>query len=169
GRFAAQVAVASRDFQQAEEIARKAVAARPEDFQERLWLAQILVDGGKPRDAEVVLRQAVDLAKDEAQRWVTLVNFLIQTKQPVQAAQGVGQAEANLTKDPMALALCCELMGRAYSAAQTDELMKNWYAKARSWYDQAQRAAGGDDLAVVRRLADFLLRTNQVAEAEKQL
>src|SRR5262249_10106756 len=70
GRFAAQVAVASREFQQAEEIARKAVAARPEDFQERLWLAQILVDRGKLRDAEVALRQAVDLAKGEAQRWI---------------------------------------------------------------------------------------------------
>ena len=168
GRFTAQVALASRDFQQAEEIARKAVAARPEDFQERLWLAQVLVDGGHPADAEAALREAVNLAKTDPQRWIILVNFLIKTKQMAKAEQVVREAEANLTKDPVALALCCELMGKGHEKDPTPEPTKKWYAQARRWYDQA-RTVGGDELTVARRLTDFLLRTNQVAEAEKQL
>ena len=41
GRQAAQVAIENRDFQRAEEIARKAVAAKPDDFQEWVWLARV--------------------------------------------------------------------------------------------------------------------------------
>ena len=44
GRQAISFAVENRDFEHAEEIARKAVAAKPADFQERIWLVQILLD-----------------------------------------------------------------------------------------------------------------------------
>src|SRR5262249_4888843 len=56
GRWAAQFAVVNRDYQQAEQIARNAVAARPDDFQERIWLVRILMDSGRKADAETELR-----------------------------------------------------------------------------------------------------------------
>ena len=43
-----QFAVESQDFQRAEEIARKVVNANPGDFQERLWLVQVLLASGHP-------------------------------------------------------------------------------------------------------------------------
>ena len=46
GRQASRFAVDSRDFQRAEEIARKMVAANSGDFQERIWLVQILLRAG---------------------------------------------------------------------------------------------------------------------------
>ena len=46
--MASQIALANRDFRQAEEIARKAVEANPDDFQARVWLAQVLMEGRKP-------------------------------------------------------------------------------------------------------------------------
>jgi tetratricopeptide (TPR) repeat protein len=168
GRFTAQAALASRDFQQAEQIARKAVAARPEDFAERLWLVQILLQSSRANEAEAELRQAVALAPSDPQRWIILVNFLIQTNQLLEAERTVQAAVAPLSKDPMALALCCELMGWASEKILTEELMKKWFAEARAWYDRA-KASGSDELVVARRLTDFLLRTKQVAEAEKQL
>ena len=45
---AARFAVENRDFQHAEQIARTAVAAKPDDFQERIWLVQILLAGEHP-------------------------------------------------------------------------------------------------------------------------
>ena len=96
GRQASQFAVENRDFQRAEEIARKAVAANPADFQERLWLVQILVDSGRQAEAETEIRQAIDLSKSDPDRWITLVQFMVFTKQPEKAAKAIKEAEAAL-------------------------------------------------------------------------
>ena len=48
GRQAISYAVGNRDLEHAEELARKAVAARPADFQERIWLVQILLNQRTP-------------------------------------------------------------------------------------------------------------------------
>ena len=84
GRQAAQFAVENRDFQYAEEIARRAVAANPGDFQER-HLA-----GPDPADRVGIYRrcrnrapQGVDLSKSDPDRWIALVQFMVLTKQMV--------------------------------------------------------------------------------------
>ena len=68
---------------------------------------------------------------------------------------------------PLALAQCCELMGRAYEESDDGET-KQWYAEAKGWYEKA-KAAHPDDFSIVRRLTDFFLQTKQMAEAEAQL
>jgi cellulose synthase operon protein C len=97
------------------------VAARPDDFSERLWLVRILMESGRQADAEAELRRAVELAPSDPVRWTTLVNFLIQTKQPAPAEKAIRDAEAKLPQAPLALALCCELLGRAYEGGDTDD------------------------------------------------
>ena len=116
GRQASRFAVDSRDFQRAEEIARKMVAANSGDFQERIWLVQILLSSGRQADAETEIRQAVELSKTDPDRWITLVQFMVVTKQLAKAEKAIKDAEAVMPPDqaPLALAQCCEMMGRAY-------------------------------------------------------
>jgi predicted Zn-dependent protease len=173
GRLAARLAVSKRDYQQAEEIARKAVAVRPGDFQERLWLVRILLEGGRQADAEAEVRQAISSSRADPSAWLALVQVLILTNQFEKAEQAVRDAEAVLVRAPLELAQCCEMMGRAFERGDADKqaTMKKWFAEARGWYAKAQAAppGGETDVAIARRLTDFFLRTNQVAEAEKQL
>ncbi len=59
----------------AEELARKAIAAKPEDFERRVWLAVVLIEDRRLDEAKAVLRQAVDADKADPDRWSTLVRF----------------------------------------------------------------------------------------------
>ena len=62
------LAFESRDFGRAEQIARKAVDAKPTDFQERLWLVRILLASDRPSEAETVIREAIGLSKTDPDR-----------------------------------------------------------------------------------------------------
>jgi cellulose synthase operon protein C len=166
-RQAVASAVESKDFQSAKEIARKAVAANPADFQERLSLVRILMASDHPSEAETVIREAIDLSKNDPDRWIALVKVLLLNKHLVEAAKAIKDAEASLPKSeaPLTLAQCCELMGKA---CEKIEDQKQWYALAKGWYEKAQ-AIHPDDLSIPRRLTNFFLQTKQIAEVEAQL
>jgi cellulose synthase operon protein C len=169
GRQASQFALDSRDFQRAEAIARKIVAANPGDFQERIWLVRILLSSGNLPDAENEIHQAVELAKTDPNRRITLVEFLVLTKQPEKAVKAIQDAEASLPQSqaPLALAQCCELMGRFYKGNNDGET-KKWYTEAKKWFEKA-KAAQPSDFSIARRLVDFLRRTDQIDAVEAQL
>ena len=168
-RQAVALAVESRDFRHAEEIARKAVAANPADFQERFLLVSMLLAGEHPSEAEAEIREAIALSKSDPDRWITLVKVLVRNKHVVEAAKAIKDAEANLPppQAPLALAECCELVGKACEGVDEDK-KKQWYAQAKGWYEKAQ-AAHPDDLSIARRRANFFLQTRQIAEVEAQL
>ena len=166
GRQAAKFAVENRDFQRAEQIARKAVQANPDDFQERIWLVRILLASERETEAQAELRDAVNRAPADPDRWDALVGFMIFTKQLAEAEKVIVQAEAKLPKPqaPMTLALCCEKMARAYNAADNSSETKKWNDAAKTWYEKAQ-ADHPEDLSIKRRLAEFFLRSKQVNAA----
>ncbi len=169
-RMMLRAAVQNEDYRQAEEIARKAVAAKPNDFQERIWLANILLATKRPDDAEEQLRQAVALGKDDPNRWRTLVAYLVQSRQLDKAEAAIRDAEANLAQAPLALADCCERLGRAVQATDGIPGSKKWYDRARQWFDKAlETRKDPQDLSVLKPLVQFLINTDQIAEAEKQL
>jgi tetratricopeptide (TPR) repeat protein len=169
-RQAAWFAVENRDFQHALQIARKAVQANPGDFQERIWLVQILLASEQQAEAAKELRDAVNLSPSDPDRWVALVTFMIFAKQMSEAEKAIKEAETKLppSKLPLALALCCEKMGRAYDAGTDNAEMKRWNDAARSWYEKAE-AAEPADLSIKRRFTDFFLRSRQTKEAQKYL
>ena len=169
GRQAARFAVENRDFEHALQITRKAVEANPGDFKERIWLVQILLASERQDEAEKELREAVNLAPDDPDRWVTLVTFLILSKQMGNAEGTIKEAEAKLppSKAPLALAQCCEKMGRAYDGSDNAET-KKWNDAARSWYEKAE-AAEPANLSIKRRLTEFFLQSRQTDEAQKYL
>jgi tetratricopeptide (TPR) repeat protein len=170
GRQAVQFALHNRDFQRAQEIAQKAVAANPGDFQERLWLVRVLLESGEQARAETALREAVDLSKSDPDRWIALVLFMILTKQPDKAEQAIRDAETNLPKPQVALTMAqgCELIGRANETANREDVTKKWYGEAQKWYQKAQSDHPGD-YSILRRQTEFYLRTKQMADAESLL
>ena len=169
-RQAARFAVESRDFLHAEQIARKAVQTNPDDFQERIWLVQILLaSDARPRRKKNSATRS--LLPGDPDRWVALVTFMILSKKPIEAEKVIREAEAKLSssKAPMALALCCERMGRAYDGSMdnVDEL-KRWNDAAKGWYKKAE-AADPENLSIKRRITDFFLGSKQTEEAQKYL
>ena len=102
---AARFAVENRDFQHAEQIARKAVQANPDDFQERIWLVHILLASERQAEAVKELRDAVALSPGDPDRWLALVTFLIFTKQPIEAEKVIREAEAKLPPSKASISL----------------------------------------------------------------
>jgi cellulose synthase operon protein C len=170
GHMAAQVAIAYRDFQHAEQLARSAIAANPGDFQERLLLVRILLANERQADAEKELREATVLAPSDSNRWLALVDFLIRAKEPKQAEKVIHEAETKIapSQTPMAIALCCEKLGQFYEGSGDAAEMKNWNDAAVQWYQKAE-SAQPDDLLIKRRLTDFFVRTRQLNVARTYL
>jgi cellulose synthase operon protein C len=181
GHQAEQYAVENRDFQRAEQIARKAIQAKPDDFQERIWLVRILLASEHETEAEAELREAVNRSPGEPDRWDFLVGFLIFiTKQLPEAEKVIRQAETKLLSSQQAaakvpssqalitLASCCENIGKAYEAADDGAAAKKWNTAARTWYERAQ-AAQPEDLSIKRRLAEFFIRSKQLNAATDYL
>jgi cellulose synthase operon protein C len=167
-RQALSIALENRDFERALDFARKAVAANPADFQERFLLIRLLLDQGRQDEAEKEIRQAVELAKTDPDRWFVLVQVLLVCKQPVKAAQVIKEAEAALppAQAPLAMAQCCAAMGKIYEGDEAER--KGWFSLAKGWYEKAI-ATHPDDLTMVRSLIEFLAQTRQTAEVETQL
>jgi cellulose synthase operon protein C len=169
GRAATELALANRDYRQAEDIARKAVEAKPEDFQARVELARVLMEQRRYPEAEDELRKAIDAAKTDPDRRITLVRFMVLTRQPAKAEEAVRDAEAHIAAAPLAMAQCCGIAGKAFELSEPDRA-KSWYGQARGWFAKAQQALKDPgDLTVKRQLAELLLQTNEAATAEGPL
>ena len=90
-------------------------------------------------------------------------------RHPEKAERVAEEAEGQIDKSPLALAQCCAIVGKAYETGEPDRA-QTWYGRARGWFAKAQAALKDpEDQTVRRRLAEFLVETNQVAEAEGPL
>ena len=162
-------ALRHRDLEGALELARKAKAANPNDFQVRRWLALRLIDKQLLTDAENELREAVAAVPSDPARRTALVEFLTLTKQLEKAEKAVHDAESALREKPLGPARCCEVLGRAYkTATQDDQKSKLWLDEAGRWYVAAQRAQP-NDLMVTRQYFDFLFGSRRIPELESWL
>ncbi len=168
-KFAIQLALGNRDLKGAEEIAKKAVAANPDDFTNHILLVESMLAADKQEEALSVLRSAVNRAPKDPYRWITLVSFLVTADQTDKAEITIDEAEKNLTADeaPLALAKCWELMAGKRGAAN-EKARSTWLANARRWYQKAQTARPAD-IAIAGRTIQLFLTANQVQEAESLL
>ena len=137
-----------RDFQLALRRARSVVASNPGNYKAHLVLGQILSVGATRQlasEAEKSLRRAVELAPNEPETWVALVQHLARAKKKDKAEESLRQAQEKLPKDkaPLATARCWEVLGD-----------KN---KAREIYDQVVAAQPGEP-SILTLAADFYLR-----------
>jgi tetratricopeptide (TPR) repeat protein len=168
-RVSAELAVNQGDFKRALEIARKA-AARTKDYQDYLWLGQILSVIGRQAkatgltkagedllaEAEKALRRAVELEPKISATWVALVQFFSASEAKGQAEKVIAEVSQKIPAKqvPLALAQCYEAM-QDFDAAQKK------YGVA--------LAAAPQDAVIVRAAADFYCRTKKSALAEVQL
>ncbi|MGO8751158.1 MAG: tetratricopeptide repeat protein [Thermoguttaceae bacterium] len=168
-RLAAEVSFRLEDFDRALELARRN-AANSKDYRDHLWLGRVLGISGQRakddgrrteseslwREAEKELRTSVELAKNSAVAWVSVVQFLAGTGQKERAMQALKEAQARIPakEAPLALAQCFEALGDISQAEKN-------YQKA---LDAAPR-----DAATVRQVTEFFLRSGKSQQAEAQL
>lgn len=159
-----------KDYQNALEIVRQRVEARPDDFAERILLVQLLLAEKRPEEAEAELNKAVALDRSDANRWIALVQFLVSSKQIDKAEQAVKELEKTVPADQLALTMaqCADMIGQGYQAATREAQKAIWFDEAKSWYEKAQAAKPGE-FALRRATTEFLLRTNQLPEVESLL
>ena len=155
-RLAAVVSLQSQNYERALTLAEQAVAAGSKDYRDHVWLGRVLAAVPSRRaEAERVLRRAVGLARDVPEAWVALVQHLARADRG-KAEAALREAERALPrgKAPLALAQCCEAVGRL--------------DRARQFYEAAL-AASPKDVALLRGVASFHLRTNQPEKAQPYL
>ena len=166
----AAAALYKGEFSRAVEMARKAASHDSNDYQERLWLGQVLgflgrrakVEGQSSEaepllaDAEKTLRRAVEIEPQAVETWVALVQFLSAGGKEDKAEEAITEAGTKISprKAPLALAQCYEAIHRIGAAQEK--------------YEAALDAAPQDP-SMVRAVADFYYRTGKVGPAEALL
>ncbi len=168
-RRASDVANRVGDSQRALALARKA-AADSHDYQDHLWLGQLLgilavraEEAGKEeetgrlrREAEASLRQATELAPATPAPWIALVAATFRWHGVEKAEEVLASIENAAGEGNAALlqAQCNEAIGRAAEATRLC---------------QAALRTGGNDPSVVVWAAGFYLRQGAAREASEQL
>jgi tetratricopeptide (TPR) repeat protein len=155
-RLGTEVAAGNRNAPLAQARARQAAPLPSRDYRDYLWRAHIDQAIGRPRDAELLLREAVRIADHVPDVWVALVEHLAQSSQAAAAETVLGQVRGKLPSDLRALALA-----RCHEALHQLSL-------AEAQYDQALAAAPTDFIALARA-AEFYSRQDRPDRAEPLL
>jgi len=85
-RLGAEIALGNHDPVRAVARSKQAVKSNTNDYRDLLWLAGILARAGNHKDAESVLRRAVDVGGHVPETWVALARQLARSKQIPEAA-----------------------------------------------------------------------------------
>jgi tetratricopeptide (TPR) repeat protein len=156
-RTMAEAALRQGDKAQAEAIAARLAAARPDDFETRLWQARLLNTLGKGPEAIAVLRDAVRQKPEALNARLALLYFLAGLDKPEEAAAAVEDLIQNVKDLPRP-----ELThAQAWRIAGRND-------KADAAYEAAL-ARWPDDPNVVRNVADYYEATARLPRAERVL
>ena len=169
GRMASDASVQMDNMDRALEL-RRQVAAQSKQWGDHVSLGQLLHFLGRRAEiarqpaeckarfteAEKSFRRGVELGPESPGPWVALVQFLAATGQKPAAAEAVREAERKLPAERVALALgpCQEALGNSKEAAG---------------YYESVSAKDPADLAALRRLVEFRLRSGHADQAEARL
>jgi cellulose synthase operon protein C len=168
-RLASEVSARLENLDRALAIATK-VAADSQEWRDHVWLGQLQgllgsraltasrLDEAKDRlaAAEKSLREAVRLKPDEPETWVALIRFYAATRRKPEAESTIRLAQRRLPAETsaLALAICYEAVGNTEDANKQFEL-----ALLKKAHDPF----------VVRRAAEFSMRSGKLPEAEARL
>jgi tetratricopeptide (TPR) repeat protein len=152
-RVATEVALRVQDKARAAGYAQKAVTNQSKDYHDYIWLSRTLWAAGDLKNAESALHRARALEERVPETWVALVLYFAATKQKDKAEDVLKAAEVKLAGIAAALDLapCHEALGHV-------ERAKELY--------RAALAAKPEDLATLRAVADFYVRTGQFRDAQ---
>lgn len=121
-----------------------------------LWYGQLLARAGKNDEAEKAYRRAIELDAKIPESYLALVALLVQMDRASEAEKVLRQAQLQLPEDrtPMVLAECYQILGNSASAEQ---------------YYLSALALKPESLPILRRVAEFYLRTDRPQQARKYL
>ena len=155
-RLSAEVEMRAGKLDDAVALAERTVAADSTNADELLWLGQLLERSGKRDQAAEIVERAVAAAPERPETWLTLCSLQLAQGKRKAAEQTLDRAADKLTGPQRGLALAqgSEMLGRLDDAERS--------------YREAL-AAAPEDLAVARRLAEFLLRSGRLAPAREIL
>ena len=155
-RLSAEVEMRAGKLDDAVALAERTVAADSTNADELLWLGQLLERSGKRGQAAEIVERAVAAAPERPETWLTLCSLQLAQGKTKAAEQTLDRAADKLTgvQRGLALAQGSEMLGRLDDAERS--------------YREAV-AAAPEDLAVARRLAEFLLRSGRLAPARETL
>ena len=145
----AELSARSGNFTRAAESAGRGVPDDSTDPKKLLWLAQIRRLASAPAaEIEKPIRRAIEVAGDQPDPWVALVQFLIAADRKPEAEREAASAEQRVRGPGRALALaqCRESLGQ--------------YEAARALFAVALKDRP-TDAATLRAGANFFLRTNR--------
>lgn len=77
------------------ELARRGVAARPDDPMARIWLGQLLLHSGATEAAEAEFKQAAEVAPNDARVWSGLLSFYLNTDRHAEAGAALDRLAAS--------------------------------------------------------------------------
>lgn len=155
-RLAVDLSLRTQDLTRAVELAHKAVADRPDDYRDQMWLGQVLWSAGQKAEAESPLRRAVALAPGQPDSWMSLVRYLALSGRKPDAEAAIEEARAALPADGsrLVLGLCYQMVGRLDLAEQSY---------------REELAAKPDDAPALRSLASFYLASGRPGDADPHL
>ena len=90
-----------------------------------------------------VLREAIDAAKAEPDRWITLVRFLVLTRRSAKAEQVVREAEAHIARRADGHGPVLRDGGQGLRAQRPGSGQDRGTTEARGWFARAQAGAEG--------------------------
>jgi tetratricopeptide (TPR) repeat protein len=152
---AAEVFLRAQDSDHALSLAKRVVADGSKDYKDYLVLGVILANSGKTEEAGEYLYRARSMADKQPEVWVTLIRFLVASKQTAKAESELDKASLALGDgNPLALAQCYEAVGQPDKA-------KEFFKKACD--------AKPNDVVPLRALAEFCMHNRQFTEAEPLL
>lgn len=155
-RISAEVELRAGKFEEAVTLAEQSIAGDKPNYEDLLWLGQLLVRSGKLQRAGEILEQATELAPEQPDAWFALFSQRLAANAPAQAANALERA-VGLLPEPrrqLALAQGYEMLGRV---DQSGELLEE---TARRW---------PEDVDVLRNLAAFQISKGRRDEARKVL
>jgi tetratricopeptide (TPR) repeat protein len=151
--LAADIALRQQNPARALDLARAAVRKDSRDYRDFLRRGAVLAANGKQEEAGADLRRAVELAPEQPDAWLALVQFLARTGRADEARAALKEAGARVPKDRATLTL-----------AEGHELLGD-LDRAREEYDQAVKEKP-EDVAVLKKAAAFAMRAGPVGAAE---
>jgi tetratricopeptide (TPR) repeat protein len=153
---AADIALRQQDPARALRLVQAAVRKDSQDYRDYLRLGAVLAANGKQAEAGVDLRRAVELAPEQPEAWLALVQFLARTGHADDARQELKKAGKAVPKDQASLTL-----------AEGDEVLGD-VDGAREQYGQAVKDRP-EDFVTRKRAAAFAMRAGPLAGAEALL
>jgi tetratricopeptide (TPR) repeat protein len=136
--------------EQALEIARQAVDARPKDALAHLWLGRLLLVTGQSAEAEQEFNRAVELAPEDVRVWNGLFSFHLRSKSTNKAREILHALEQNKS---------LSVADRNFVVAQGYELLGEWDRAAKEY--EAAADSSPDRAPIHVRLAGIYLRSDR--------